>query len=51
MLTLKKQDSTVVCSTHTYESTVIKESVSKLWPLFRAFALDKILPSKVFIFF
>lgn len=48
MLPLKKQDSTIVSSTHTYESTVIDESVSKLWPAFRTLALDQILPSKVY---
>jgi hypothetical protein len=46
MLPLKKQDSTVVCSTHTYESTVIQESASKLWPIFRSLSLEKILPNK-----
>lgn len=47
MLPLKKLDSTVVCSTHTYESTVIKESITKLWPLVRGVNLDKLLPSSV----
>lgn len=51
MLPLKKLDSTVVCSTHTYESSVVKESVAKLWPLFRSFSFDKLIPKNVFHIF
>lgn len=47
MIPLQKHDSSIVVSTHTYESTVIDAPLASIWHLLRSFSLDKILPSHV----
>eukprot|EP01016_Furgasonia_blochmanni_P003147 TRINITY_DN1122_c0_g1_i7.p1 TRINITY_DN1122_c0_g1~~TRINITY_DN1122_c0_g1_i7.p1 ORF type:complete len:244 (-),score=80.58 TRINITY_DN1122_c0_g1_i7:31-762(-) len=47
VMQLTRADSTVVSSTHQYESTIIPAPPGKLWTYIRNFALDKVLPSRV----
>ena len=46
-LSLKKGESTVVSSTHTFESAYVECPLKKLWPLVKDLAFDKLFPSKV----
>ena len=46
-LSLKKLDSTVVCSSQTCESSVLHAPTSKVWADLKSLAFDKLLPSFV----